>query len=127
MRGANLMYTVLTVDDSSFMRTWIKRLLASNDLITTLEASSGLEAILTYRKMKPDLVILDYNMPELTGLEVLKRIKKIDPQARVVMCSSLGTSFNVENCLAAGAIDFVIKPEFTGLVDIVTKTLNINS
>ena len=65
------MYTVLTVDDSSFMRTWIKRLLASNDLITTLEASSGLEAILTYRKMKPDLVILDYNMPELTGLEVL--------------------------------------------------------
>lgn len=121
------MYTVLTVDDSSFMRTWIKRILASNELITTLEASSGLEAILIYRKMKPDLTILDYNMPELTGLEVLKRIKKIDPLAQVIMCSALGTSFNVEECLAAGAIDFVTKPEFSGLIDIVTKTLNIKS
>lgn len=118
------MYTVLTVDDSSFMRTWIKRLLSSNKMITTIEASSGLEAILTYRKAKPDLVILDYNMPQLTGLEVLKQIRKVDPEALVIMCSALGTSFNIEECLAAGAIDFVVKPEFEGLPDLVAKVLN---
>lgn len=118
------MHTVLTVDDSSFMRTWIKRVLATNKMITVIEASSGFEAILTYRKVKPDLVILDYNMPELTGLEVLKRIKKIEPNAKIVMCSALGTSFNIEECLAAGAIDFVVKPEFEGLPDLVTKVLN---
>lgn len=119
------MYTVLTVDDSSFMRTWIRRMLSRDKLIKIIEASNGREAILTYRTEKPDLVILDYNMPELTGLEVLKRIKKIDPNAKIIMCSALGTSFNIEQCLAAGAIDFVVKPEFEGLPDIVAKVLNI--
>ncbi len=119
------MYTVLTVDDSSFMRTWIRRMLSREKLIKIIEASNGREAILTYRTEKPDLVILDYNMPDLTGLEVLKRIRKIDPDALVIMCSALGTSFNIEQCLAAGAIDFVVKPEFEGLPDIVAKVLNI--
>ncbi len=118
------MYTVLTVDDSSFMRTWIKRILSSNQTINTIEASSGLEAILIYRKIKPDLVILDYNMPEMTGLDVLKRIKSIDPKAKILMCSALGTSFNIEECLLAGAIDFVTKPDFNGLLEKVQTILN---
>ncbi|MBU5595479.1 response regulator [Amphibacillus sp. MSJ-3] len=119
------MYTVLIVDDSSFMRTWIQGIISKNEKIVTAEATNGLEAILQYRKLKPDLVLLDYNMPELSGLEVLKRILKINPNAKVIMCSALGTSFVIEECLLAGAIDFVTKPEFKNLSKIINQNLFI--
>ncbi|WP_440895055.1 response regulator [Amphibacillus sp. Q70] len=117
------MYSVLIVDDSFFMRTWIKKIILKNKNIITAEAENGLEAILQYRKLKPDLVLLDYNMPELSGLEVLTRILKINPDAKIIMCSALGTSFMIEECLLAGAVDFVTKPQFKNLSEIINQNL----
>lgn len=118
------MYSVLIVDDSSFMRAWIKKIISKNETIVTVEATNGLEAILQYRKLKPDLVILDYNMPELSGLEVLKRILKINPDAKIIMCSALGTSFMIEECLLTGAVDFVTKPQFKNLSEKINQHLS---
>ncbi len=123
MEGDNLMNSVLIVDDSSFMRTWIKRLIQQNGYLVAGEAANGYEAILEYRKLNPDIVLLDIHMPELMGVEVLRRILAIDPQAKIIMCSATGTTFLIEECLQIGAKDFVKKPHFENLLTIMEATL----
>lgn len=63
-----------------------------------------------YKEHKPQLVLLDVVMPEVTGLEVLENILGTDTGACVVMVSSLGTEKTVQDCLSKGAKSFVQKP-----------------
>lgn len=109
------MHQILIVDDSSFMRTWLKRLLRSYGYDNVSEASNGFEAILQFRKIKPSLILLDIHMPEISGVDVLKRLMVIDPTAKVIICSAMSTTFLVQECLTIGAKDFVKKPHFDGL------------
>ncbi|SEN68224.1 two-component system, chemotaxis family, response regulator CheY [Amphibacillus marinus] len=111
------MYSVLIVDDSSFMRAWLKRLITNQTYSIAAEASNGYEAILNYRKTKPDLVLLDNHLPDITGVEVLKRIMSIDANAKVIICSAMGTDFLVKECLVHGAKDFIRKPNFEHLLN----------
>ncbi|SDC32374.1 two-component system, chemotaxis family, response regulator CheY [Pelagirhabdus alkalitolerans] len=121
------MYSVLIVDDSSFMRKWLMSIVAKGGYIISGEAKNGYEAILQYRKLKPDLVLLDIHMPELAGNEVLKRIMAIDPDASIIMCSAIGSSFIVEECLSLGAKDFVRKPNFGGLLDKMNQIIQMKN
>jgi two-component system chemotaxis response regulator CheY len=74
------------------------------------EAQNGVEAIAKYRQHLPDLVVMDINTPEMDGLAALQEIKQQFPDAKVLMCTALGTTDNLKSALALGAADFVVKP-----------------
>lgn len=104
------MKRVLIVDDISFIRSVIKDILVGGGFRVVGEASDGAQALALYKAIKPDVVLLDINMPVLNGIETLKRIKKINKDAVVIMCSSLGDQENIINAISLGAKDFVVKP-----------------
>ncbi len=101
---------VLIVDDALFMRLMIKDILEKNGYAVAGEAENGLTAIEAYKELKPDIVMMDITMPEMNGIEALKEIKKIDPAAKVVMCSAMGQHSMVMEAINAGAGDFIVKP-----------------
>lgn len=103
-------HTVLLVDDASFMRMTLKKILENDDFIVVGEAENGQMAIHMYKEMKPDVVVMDITMPEMSGAEALKQIRSIDPNAKVVMCSAMGQQHMVVDAIQSGAKDFIVKP-----------------
>ncbi|MBC7087521.1 MAG: response regulator [Tissierellales bacterium] len=101
---------VLVVDDAIFMRMKLKDILEKNGFEVVAEAQNGIEAIEKYKAEKPDLVTMDITMPEMDGISALKEIKKIDPNAKVIMCSAMGQQSMVMEAIQSGAIDFIVKP-----------------
>lgn len=101
---------ILIVDDAAFMRMMLKNILAQNGYEIAGEASNGLEAVTLYKELKPDLVTMDITMPEMDGIAAVKEIKKIDPEAKVIMCSAMGQQSMVIESIQAGAKDFIVKP-----------------
>jgi two-component system chemotaxis response regulator CheB len=103
---------VLIVDDSTFMRHVITRELTADARVTVVGAArNGVEAIAMARDLKPDVITLDIEMPQLDGLGALPRILEVC-QARVIMLSSnegLGRA-NTVRALELGAVDFILKP-----------------
>jgi len=108
------MVSVLIVDDASFMRMVLKKIILQSGNKVVAEASNGDEAVMMYKKYKPDLVFLDIVMPpgKLTkdGLDALKIIMQEHPEAKVIMCSSMGQQTLITKALKIGAKDFVVKP-----------------
>lgn len=112
---------ILICDDSMLVRKKLKDLLESLGC-RVWEARNGLEGFETYKDNKPDAVFMDIVMPNLDGLESLKRIKEYDPKAKVIMLSSVGTSSKLKDALKLGAIDFIQKPyDDTQIKSILTK------
>ena len=101
---------VLAVDDSKTMLAMMSAYLKGSNFELVATANSGTEALAKYKEHKPQLVLLDVVMPEVTGLEVLENILGTDTGACVVMVSSLGTEKTVQDCLSKGAKSFVQKP-----------------
>lgn len=101
---------ILIVDDAAFMRNVMKNTLARAGFHNILEAEKGSEAIELYRTEKPDLVILDIAMGGMSGLEVLNELIKIDAEARIIMCSSIGQDEVVKEAINLGAWEFLVKP-----------------
>ena len=63
-----------------------------------------------FRDEKPDMVIMDITMPNMDGLQALKKIREGDPNAKVVMCTAMGQESMVVDAIKSGARDFVVKP-----------------
>lgn len=101
---------VLVVDDAAFMRMMIKDVLSKNGYEIAGEAENGLKAIEKYKELAPDLVLMDITMPEMDGIQAVKNIKAIDPNAKIVMCSAMGQQAMVIESIQAGARDFIVKP-----------------
>ena len=101
---------ILIADDAAFMRKMIRMTLAEAGLTNVEEAKNGYEAIALYKKEKPVLVLLDITMAGKSGLETLKELRQMDPEARVVMCSAIGQEQTVMAAIQAGALDYVVKP-----------------
>jgi two-component system chemotaxis response regulator CheY len=74
------------------------------------EAENGRQAVEKYQQLRPDLVTMDIIMPEMGGIEAVKKITQLDPGARILMCSAMGQQALVQEALQAGARDFVVKP-----------------
>ncbi|MFD2371306.1 response regulator [Brevibacillus sp. GCM10020057] len=116
---------VLIVDDAAFMRMMIKEILSKNGYTVVGEASDGAQAIEKYKELGPDLVTMDITMPEMDGIAALKEIKKIDPSARVIMCSAMGQQAMVIDAIQAGAKDFIVKPfQADRVLEAIKKTLS---
>lgn len=101
---------ILVVDDALFMRAMLKKVLNEAGFDQVIEAVDGEEAAFIYEKEKPDLVLMDISMPKLNGIEALKRIKKRDPEALVIMCSAVGQEAMIIEAMDAGAYEFIVKP-----------------
>ena len=101
---------VLVVDDSEFMRMTVKKLLPPGRFEVCGEASTGAEALAAYARLHPDMVTLDITMPDMTGIEALRAITSLDPEARILMCTANHTPADVVNAMRAGARDYVAKP-----------------
>lgn len=104
------MKKVLIVDDAAFMRMMIKDILQKNEFEVVGEASNGIEAVNLYKKEQPDIVTMDITMPDMDGIEAVKEIRKIDPAAKIIMCSAMGQQSMVMDAIKSGAKDFIVKP-----------------
>ncbi len=101
---------ILICDDAAFMRMMIKDILTKNGYNVVGEAENGAKAVEKYTEVKPDLVMLDITMPEMDGIQALKKIKELDPGACVIMCSAMGQQAMVIESIQSGAKDFIVKP-----------------
>jgi two-component system chemotaxis response regulator CheY len=104
------MARILICDDATFMRMMIKDIVIKCGHEVAGEAENGLIALSKYKECKPDLVMMDITMPEMDGIEALIGIKKVDPEAKIVMCSAMGQQTMVIDSIKAGAKDFIVKP-----------------
>lgn len=101
---------ILICDDAAFMRMMIKDILSKNGYNVVGEAENGAIAVEKYSETNPDLVLMDITMPEMDGIQALKKIKEKDPNASIIMCSAMGQQAMVIESIQAGAKDFIVKP-----------------
>ncbi len=101
---------ILICDDAAFMRMMIKDILTKNGYNIVGEAENGAKAVEKYAELKPDLVLMDITMPEMDGIEALKKIKAADANASSIMCSAMGQQAMVIESIQSGAKDFIVKP-----------------
>jgi two-component system chemotaxis response regulator CheY len=115
---------ILIVDDAAFMRMMIRDILSKNGFEVCGEANDGAQAIEKFKELKPDLITMDITMPEMDGIQALKEIKKIEPNAKVIMCSAMGQQAMVIDAIQAGAKDFIVKPfQADRVIEAIKKTL----
>ncbi|MGQ9701434.1 MAG: response regulator [bacterium] len=101
---------ILVVDDAMFMRRMLTDILEKGGHTVCGVASTGKEAVERYKELKPELVTMDVIMPDMSGIEAVKEIKKIDPKAKILMVSAMGQQALVLEAVQAGALDYVVKP-----------------
>lgn len=108
--GPTIEPSLLIVDDAQMMRLKIERLAQAAGWKRIVQASEGGQAVDLYREEPFSLVTMDIVMAGIDGLEALTRIRRIDPNARVVMVSAINQKSKLSACIDAGAMDFVVKP-----------------
>lgn len=117
---------ILIVDDAAFMRMMIRDILSKNGFEVVGEAQDGAQAIEKFKELRPDLITMDITMPEMDGIAALKEIKKVDPNAKVIMCSAMGQQAMVIDAIQAGAKDFIVKPfQSDRVIEAINKTLGV--
>ncbi len=104
------MIKILVVDDAVFMRSMIRDIFARGPFAIVGEAENGIQAVRLYQELRPDLTTMDIVMPQMDGITALREIMRLDPSARVVMCSALGQEALIAEAIEAGARDFIVKP-----------------
>ena len=103
------MAKILIADDALFVRKSMIRILTSSGH-QLFEAEDGKQAIEIYKEQLPDLVIMNIVMPVLDGISAVKEIRKINPEAKIIMCSAMGQQKKIAAAIQAGATDFIAKP-----------------
>lgn len=100
---------ILLVDDEAHVRKYIGLIARQLGAPTLIEASNGREAVALYQSEKPDLVLLDVNMPVQDGIQTLKQISEIDSECVVVMMTSLASRQIIEQAASLGAANYIRK------------------
>jgi len=117
---------ILLVDDSPFTRQIVKKTLNGEGFREVIEAENSMEALRKYETYKPDIVILDIIMPDISGTEVLKQIMNIDKNAKVIILSAVGQKKMMNLCKKLGAVGYIIKPfEKMSLLNAVENALHV--
>ncbi len=101
---------ILLVDDANIIRLMLRKILIEGGYEIAGEASTGEEAVKKYTELHPDLVTMDITMHGMGGINALKVIRGIDPNAKVIMCSAMGQKYLVMEAVKAGAANFIMKP-----------------
>lgn len=102
--------TVLTIDDHALLRDGIRLTLADQpDLLLVAEAASGAEGIEQFRLHRPDVTLMDLQMPDMNGIDALRQIRTEFPQARIVVLTTFGGDAKAVRALKSGASGFILK------------------
>ena len=120
--------SVLIVDDISDTRDSIRRLLQFEDDIEVVgEAGSGSESILSAEKIRPDIILMDINMPEMDGIRATELIAQRAPGSSVIIMSVQGEQAYLRRAMMAGAREYIVKP-FTGdeLASVIAKVYEMD-
>jgi len=114
--------SVLVVDDELGPRESMRMIL--QPLFEVKTASNGQEALQCLQQEKIDLITLDLKMPGLSGLDVLREIKKMNAEAAVIIITAYGTLTNAHEAIRYGAVDFISKPyNATDILSVVRRTV----
>ena len=113
---------ILIGDDSILAREQLKDLLSSMGASRFTEAVNGKEAVEKYIAEQPDLVFLDIVMPIKDGISAVREIMEENPNALIIIVSSVGTQQQLKAALEAGAKDFVQKPLKTDQIKAILST-----
>ena len=100
---------VVIADDEPHIRALLRALISAMGATVLAEVGDGESAVGEFEYHRPDLVLLDVNMPVLDGLGALKRIRALDPNAAVIMLTSVNAASVVQACLDAGAWSYILK------------------
>lgn len=114
---------ILMVDDAVFIRKVLKGILQELGIELVREASNGSEALKILKEFSPDVVTLDITLPDMSGIELLRKIKSINPSADVIMISAINTHDIVKEALREGAAGYITKPFSREKVEEVLKSL----
>ena len=107
------MKTVLVVDDSRIMRAIVKNYFSVQEIpCNYLEAEDGIEALEILEQEPIDLILLDWNMPKLSGIDFLKKVRAMPKYSKlpIIMITSESARYNIIEALKLGATDYIIKP-----------------
>ena len=101
---------MLVVDDHALLRTGVANIINLEPAMEVVaEAANGQDAIEAYRTHRPDVVLMDLRMPGIEGVEAVKRIREIDPQARVIVLTTYDADEDIARALQAGAKAYILK------------------
>lgn len=101
---------VLSVDDHPLLREGLAAIINNQpDMILLAQAANAQEALLEYRKHKPDVTLMDLRLPDKSGIEALMAIREEDPDARVVMLTTFEGDVEIQRALEAGARGYILK------------------
>ncbi len=103
-------YRFCIVDDTSFMRKMAADILRNSGHEVVGEAANGKDAINLYEKLRPDVVIMDLQMPEMNGTDAIREILRIDAEAVILVCTASNQQDLVEGAMEAGAKGYLMKP-----------------
>ena len=92
------------------MRMMIKDILSRNGFEVVGEAQNGAEAVEKYKDLRPDVVTMDMIMPGVDGISAVKQIVAVDPDAKILMCTSMGQEALLREAIEAGAKSYITKP-----------------
>jgi|SRR5450432_3646464 two-component system chemotaxis response regulator CheY len=101
--------SILLVDDEAHIRKFVRLLLRHLGVTKIFEAANGKEGLEVYEKERPDLVMLDINMPVMDGIETLRALKAMNPDSVVVMLTSLANRQMIGEAVALGAANYIRK------------------
>lgn len=107
--------TILVVDDEKEICDLFKNVLTREDY-QVFTAANGVEAISLGKQYRPDLILLDLNMPEMGGIEALQNLKRVKKDMKVIVLTGYGTLKTAKEAMRLGAYDYLTKPFDLGLV-----------
>jgi len=108
--GGLLGKTVLIIDDAYFMRNLIRKVLREEGYDVVGEAKNGKEGIKLYFELKPDIVTMDINMPDISGIEATRQILSKDPNAKIIAVTGSNKDEDKTEMMKAGAMEYLKKP-----------------
>jgi two-component system NarL family response regulator len=113
--SATLHARVLVVDDHSLLRTGVANIINQEPGFEVVaEAANGRDAIEAFVASRPDVVLMDLRMPEMEGVEAVRRIREIDAQAKVIVLTTYDADEDIARALQAGAKAYILKDVLAG-------------